>query len=454
MAMSLKRVSLFLLCSLSAFFNVSVSAVTMMELKQADKVRIRTWIEPRENIIARQQVNLQIEIATDKWFSGGTKIGGIEVRDAIVLQREMFAMNSSRQEGDRNWTVQQWTLFVYPQRGGKFEIPQIPLRLSIAGEDLETIVGELNTRPLSFVAALPEPILENQLDKTGWIATTRFDVKESFDKPFDDLKPGDAITRQISMSADDLPAMMLPIIAEDGIQGMAVYRKPPRLTDKSNRGIFIAERIQVLTYLFENPGEYQLPQQTFYWWNLESQSLESIDLDAKTLEVRSLFDVGDGGIEQQPSTNQLSLVESIPVLNKVVFTFLLVIVIIVVFRRLRKKPIHVKLTEPRQLSEKDLRKQFESACRDSDPEHAMGLFYKWLDNFAGSAFKGSIQKTLNDFDQGQLTLAFKNITQTIYSADKSNQIDLKSFARTFISELKRSGGPRIFNSIKVELKLN
>ena len=67
--------------------NVTVSAQTVEELRDADKLRMRTWIEPDKNIVAGQQLNLFIEIATDKWFSGGTRIGRFEVEGAIVLQR-------------------------------------------------------------------------------------------------------------------------------------------------------------------------------------------------------------------------------------------------------------------------------------------------------------------------------------------------------------------------------
>ena len=207
-----------ILCTLSAVSNLAVSATTLKELYQADKLRISAWIDPGENIIARQQVKLQIEVATDKWFSGGTRIGIFEIKDAILLQRENFALNSSRNENNASWTVQQWTLVVYPQRGGVFEIPAIPVQLSIAGENLESIVGELHTEPFSFTASLPEPMFQGMLEKTSWIVTSRFRINERFDKTYHDLKPGDAIVRSINMSAIDLPAMMLPDITLDNLQ--------------------------------------------------------------------------------------------------------------------------------------------------------------------------------------------------------------------------------------------
>jgi len=452
--MSRKCLTAFLFSAMTVGFNVTASAATLTELLETDRVRIKTWIEPRENIIARQQVKLQIEIATDTWFSGGTRIGAFAVKDAILLQREKFALNSSRREDGKDWTVQQWTLLIYPQRGGRFVIPEIPVRVSVAAEDLEAIAGDLSARSLSFVANIPEPILNKSLDEADWVATTRFDVQESFDKSLDDLKPGDAVTRRISMSADDLPSMMLPNVVELGIQGMAVYPKPPQLTDKSNRGNYLAERTQVITYVFEESGEYQLPPQTFYWWNLESESLDSIDLDARNLEVRSLSGLEDAGTQQQSSTSQRSFAGYIPVLKKAGMVFLLLVLVVIVVRRFGKIAARTRSTEPKQLSGSALFRQFESACKKNDLEKAMGLFYQWLDDFGGGAFKGSIRETLNEFDQVQLTLAFQNITRTIYTRDKSNEIDLKSFARKFISELKASTRPVRFDSLRVDLKLN
>jgi hypothetical protein len=307
----------------------------LQDLYQADRVRLKTWIEPQENIIARQQVNLQVEIATDRWFSGGSRIGDVEIKDAILLQREKFALNSSRSEDGTSWTVQQWTLVIYPQRGGLFEIPAIPVHLSIAGDNLESIVGELQTEPFSFTASLPEPLFE-EFEKTSWIATSHFSVDERFDKSFDDLKPGDAIVRSISMSAIDLPAMMLPNITPDKLQGIAVYPKPPQLTDKVNRGNYLAERSQIITYVFEKPGDYELPKQTFYWWNLETKTFETIELDARVMKVQDLAGVAASGNLEPTASWQQTITGLFPTLAKTGLALLLAVIGWVAFRRLIK----------------------------------------------------------------------------------------------------------------------
>lgn len=429
---------------------VSASANTIAELQEADKVRLRAWIEPEENIVARQQVYLQIEVATDKWFSGGTRIGRFEIKDAIVMQREKFAVNSTRSDGGKSWTVQQWTLVVYPQRDGLFEIPAIPLQLSIAGDGIESIIGEANTRPMTFEAMIPEQMLDIQ----SWLASSRFDVEQSFNKAAEELVPGDALIRTITFSADNLPAMMLPEVEVESLEGIAVYRKPPQLTDKVNRGEYIAERTEVITYVFEKAGEYELPKQMFYWWNLKTQALETIELSERTLKIIGMGNGVDSMQQSSPSMDRSRLVELIPLFKLVGVVLLVVLAVWLAVRKFVKRGRTVSSAEQVSFSEADLRKQFEKTCAANDYEKAIGIFYRWLDNFAGDSFKGSIREQLKEFEQVDLVTGFKDIMQAIYASEKSRNIDLKLFSSQYIDALKKKARQSKVSLLSVDLKLN
>ena len=434
---------------------VSVSADTIAQLQQEDKLRIKAWLEPEENIIARQQVNLQIEVATDKWFSGGTRIGRFEIKDAIVMQREKFALNSTRSDGDRSWTVQQWTLVIYPQRDGLFEIPAIPLQLSVAGDGTESIIGEANTQPMSFEAIIPEQLISELIqDKKTWLASNRFEVEDSFDKKTEELAAGDALIRTITFSADNLPAMMLPEVEVESLGGIAVYRKPPQLTDKVNRGDYIAERTEVITYVFEKAGEYLLPKQIYYWWNLETQSLEAIELEERPLKISGM----GNGVDSVQQTSTLAernrLAELIPLFKIAGVVLLVVIAAWFVMRKFVKRSGTAASTKNEPLSETALRKQFEKACADNNFEIAIGIFYRWLDNFAGESFKGSVRQQLKEFEQVDLETGFKDIMQAIYALERSSSIDLKLFASQYIDALEKKGRQSKVSLLSVDLKLN
>ncbi len=121
------------------------------------------------------------------------------------------------------------------------------------------------TVPLTFNVTIPEAMQ----DKSAWVATNLLEVEENYNQPIENLKVGDALVRTIRLSADNVPAMMLPTIKASQILGMAAYQKPAQVIDRVNRGYFLAERIESITYLFERSGEYQIPVATFHWWNLE-----------------------------------------------------------------------------------------------------------------------------------------------------------------------------------------
>lgn len=433
--------TLFLLLSHTAY------CVTLSELYTTDQLRLNVWIEPEDNIITGQQVNIQIEIATNKRFSAGTQIGRFEIDDAIVMQREKFAINSVRQEGTVNWTVQQWTLVVYPQRNGPFTVPAIPLTISIAADNLNSIVGKVSTQPFTFNTVTPEEVRH----QSNWIATNRFEVEESFNKTPEELSPGDALIRTIKLSAENLPAMMLPKVTVDDIQGIAIYAKPPQLHDKVNRGDYFAERTEIITYVFERKGDYQLPKQIYFWWNLDSQSFEKIELEEHNLSIRG---VSSKTLESDQQSNVSSNDQLFSLFIKAIITLLLLFGIwfsIKKYRINRKKIITIK---SEQLSEAALRKQFNQACSSNDMETAISLLYQWLDYYAESNYEGSIQQTLQKLDQAELSMLFKNIMQSVYTDKTNDNIDLKLFANQLIDKLNTNKSKSISSLFRIELKLN
>jgi len=425
---------------------MAVTATTLVELLQADKVRINTWTEPTEGIVARQQVNLQIEVATDKWFSGGTRIGHFEIEDAIVLQREQFALNSTRRDGEVTWTVQQWTLVVYPRRGGLFEIPAIPLTLSISGENLEVISGETRTQPMIFSAELPKALQGEQ----DWVATTDFEVIDRFDKSLEELKPGDALIRSISMSASNLPAMMLPKMATTSMAGVAIYAKPPKLTDKVNRGDYLAERTQEITYVFERPGEFQLPAETFHWWNLETRSAETVTLPTRTIVISGL----PGQPADQRNASQAGLYDKLKNSLPLIFLAGLIVALLLAALWMARSWVKRNQSSIRTPASKSwLLKQAKQACRQNNQQQALNYLYQWLGHY-GNNTGSAISERVDELNNDELRLTYDEMMQAIYSTDKSRSRVTCRFIDQLTTAIKRQHRASYSVQWTVEMKLN
>ena len=446
------RLSIVLACLcflLAGTVQAQPELTTLAQLQQSERLRIKTWVEPSEIIYARQQVKLQIEISTDKWFTGGTRIRLVDVENAIVLQRENFAVNSTLVEGETTWTVQLWTLVVYPQSSGVVEIPAIQLRLSIAGEDSQSIVGDLATRPFSFVAKTPATLSDTQ----QWVATNRFEVEQQFSRPVDQLQAGDALIRTITLSADNLPAMMLPKVVPEKINGIAVYQKPAKILDKVNRGEYLAQRTEEISYVFEKVGQYVLPAQTFYWWNIQSQSLESIELEAVSLNAGAVA-VGPTTAKPEPVGNALGLVQLVPLWLKVIIGLFIALIVYLLARGLLRRKKQSDSSRGAQLTAATLVRDFQTACAQKEFESALALLYQWLDRYGGESFKGSVREQLNSLERAELSLLFDDLTQSIYHKDDCNGQDLKRFAKQYIGVIRRSQRAKKSLRSAVELKLN
>ena len=70
--------------------------------------------------------------------------------------------------------------------------------------------------------------------------------------------------------------------APDGIR---VYPGDAQTQDQLERGDFLGERRDTLTYLVQKPGTLELPALTYVWWNPKTEELQSTTLPAVTFEI-------------------------------------------------------------------------------------------------------------------------------------------------------------------------
>ena len=269
---------------LVAAFAVAVTAMstasfaqtdtTLDDLIAAQRLTIATRLLPEDNIVVGQKLALEITITTDRWFKGGTRIRLPEVPGLVILQTEQFASNASEQREGKSWVAQRWSIDVYPRREGSFQIPNINLELSVAGEGIETIEGTAQTDSLTFSAAIPPGLTaEDQ-----WVAAPAFSVRQRFDRDLSTLAVGDALEQKVVLSAQDMMAMMLPDYAAPALEGLKAYPLPAQLNNNSNRGQTTAERVETISYIAQSPGDFILPARDFHWWNTVTQELTLVSL--------------------------------------------------------------------------------------------------------------------------------------------------------------------------------
>lgn len=250
------------------------ASASLEELQQTGRLLLSTQVSPAEGLVPGQKIRLVLEIATDRWFAGGTRIRVPEVPGLVILQTEQFASNASENRGGQSWVIQRWTLDIYAQRAGDFTVPPMALELAVNGGESGNVRGQLFSPPVDFTVEIPAAL--DGVEQ--WVAAPSFNIEQHFDRDLESLLPGDAFERQLVFEAADVMAMMLPEFKLRDIPGLAVYPAPPDLVNRSNRGETVATRSLKISYVVESEGEYLLPGEDFMWWDTETTRLQVLSL--------------------------------------------------------------------------------------------------------------------------------------------------------------------------------
>lgn len=268
--------ALALLCALAA---LPAGATTVADLVAAGRLTVTSELQPATALVPGQRASLYLTVSTDRWFAGGTRIDMPEVPGLVILQSKAFAANSSATRGGQTWVSQRWTLDVYATGEGRFRTGPIGLQVQVhTGETVAR--GTIEAPSVTVVASVPPA-----LDAAQWVAAPAFSARQALAPEATTLRPGDAITRTVTLEAEDVLDKMLPGIAPGAFEGLAVYPDPPRLDSSSNRGHTRATRVQAVTYVAERPGDYQLPGYQFSWWDTNKARLQRVTLEPVTITV-------------------------------------------------------------------------------------------------------------------------------------------------------------------------
>ena len=269
------------LLALAAAYSALTFGTSLEELEASGHIQIDSVLSPSTGIVPGQRVKLTLEVATDTWFTGGTRIDIPEVPGLVILQTDQFANNASETRNGQSWVIQRWTLDVFPQRAGEFTIGALPLQIQVNAGENGNIKGEIQSPPRQFSVTIPESLAEAK----QWVAAPEFRVSQSFDHSLDGLVVGDAFEHEVKFEASDVLAMMLPGYDTGKQPGLAAYPSPPMLENSNNRGQNLASRSVRISYVVEQPGQYLLPARDYYWWDTQSDKLKLLSLPETRIDV-------------------------------------------------------------------------------------------------------------------------------------------------------------------------
>ena len=120
----------------------------------------------------------------------------------------------------------------------------------------------------------------------SWLPASNLKITENWSQNPAEFSVGEPITRTLTLKAEGLTAVQLPSLVMTDTQAFKTYPDQPRMNDKrGSRGIS-GTRQEKIALVPTQAGQLTLPEIQINWWNVNSNTLETATLPARTVQVQ------------------------------------------------------------------------------------------------------------------------------------------------------------------------
>lgn len=263
----------------AAFSRVAVWTVLAAAVQaQVEPVTVRV---PRPEAWTGQRIAVFVELRAPGSFAGTATFELPQVSGSLFLKVGNPVVSSETIE-DTSWFVQTHEFALYSQRTGALELEPFPVRF----EHREGFVGPVQEVRAEVPGLRVDVRRPPQSESIGFLVTTEsFEVSQAWNPQPGPVQAGATIVRELVQRAEDVSGMALAPAPTSAPSGVRVYPGSASTEDRLQRGEFLGERRESITYLLTEPGTVTLPALRYVWWDPGSESLESVTLPAAVLEV-------------------------------------------------------------------------------------------------------------------------------------------------------------------------
>ena len=337
----------------------------------AEPALLRASIAKPGPVLVGEHVTMIVELLTVTTFASAPVFELPKISGALLMQIEERPILGTEEVDGESYTVQRHELALFVMRPGVALIPPFTVRFESPPHFGEKPLEYRLTTPALQVEARMPPGAENL---PGLIAARELTVDQTWYPQPQKARVGDAFTRTVTLTAPDVPAMVLPPLPLAKVEGLAVYPKPPVVQDQVERGDLIGKRTETVTYVCEHPGRFTLPALVIPWWDLKNQQLMRVTLPAVTLEVEP------GPVQSADTTAPASTTPGRWLWWALAAVLLLIAAVAALWTKRRALlAVWERGRTPHQADEAGLFAQLLAACRANDAKAAYNALLHWLD---------------------------------------------------------------------------
>lgn len=176
------------------------------------------------------------------------------------------------------YTVAEQRYAVFPQKSGI---------LPVYGPALDAVVHGVTPTKLHLGAGLstlhvkPQPVSPSH----DWLPAKNVRIKVQDDISSAQVKLGQVIVRNIILTADEIPAELLPNLYFKHTLYWDVYAEKPAYSNSLHKHRLHGQAKYRVSYIFNHPGHVSLPKQDIYWFNTNSGAFEIASIPARNIFV-------------------------------------------------------------------------------------------------------------------------------------------------------------------------
>ena len=236
---------------------------------------------PQEKGWVGQRVPFSIELHAKGSFDGTASFDLPQIPGTIIIKTGSPVVSSEEIDG-QSWFIQSHEFALFSQSAGALEIPQFSIRFS----SRDGFTGPASETQTAFPGMKVEIIRPPGSEKIGFLVTSEsLKISEQWNPEPKPVQAGAVFKRTILQRASELSGMALSPPSTSAPDAIRVYTEDPKIQDKYERGAFLGERSDTITYQFSRAGSFFLPELTYVWWNPKSEKLEAMTLPGVRFEV-------------------------------------------------------------------------------------------------------------------------------------------------------------------------
>lgn len=272
----------------SSPITITVGEATQTSGTGSDEIYLESEVS-KEDIYVQEQLLYTIKIFYSIGFDQGAQLTSPQVADAVVQQLGSDE-NYQQVVNGIGYNVTERRFVIFPQASGQLVIPPVYFSASVGRRSginrffsNNSTMREINlTSDTHTITVNPRP--PNVPGQT-WLPAAQLTLEESWSGDLDNIEVGDAITRNITLTAQGLSSSLLPGIEYADQPGLKFYPDQPVREDAADRDGVVGKRSEGTAIVASQPGEYLLPEVRMPWWNTVTDTLETAVLPERTLTV-------------------------------------------------------------------------------------------------------------------------------------------------------------------------